>query len=118
LSLWRELVELVTPKLDRDRLYSLLPIHFYSQARDIERQVSHDENFFGSERDAICIYTVGQWMCDLAYDAKLALRPHEIRQVKRVMQRQIEQIGQIGSRKREYAERVGQGCSKTARNSN
>jgi len=54
-------------------------------------------------------------MHDSAQDGTIALKPHEARQIGRVIQRQLDGIGM---HHREYAERVGAGCSKRARNSN
>jgi hypothetical protein len=88
LDAFRELFEMATPKLDRNRLFSLVPFHLQSAGIRLEYRVKEIESFFGDESDAVALCTIGLWMLHLAQDGAAPLRPNEVRLIGRVVDRQ------------------------------
>ena len=88
----RELFEIATPKLDRDRLFSVVPVHLQSAASWLEYRVKEIESFFGDESDAVALCTIGLWMLHLAEDGTVPLRPNEVRLIGRVLDRRRREL--------------------------
>jgi hypothetical protein len=83
---------MLTPKLDRNRLYSVRPIHLHEQAYELQRRARDNEQFFGEQIEAYELYSVSIWMLDLAKGGALPLRAKERDIILRVMNRQREKF--------------------------
>jgi hypothetical protein len=83
-----ELYELWTPTLDRDRLFSLVPVHLQSAAGQLAGVVKRVEDFPSEKQDKVALYTIGLWLLILAEDGAVPLRPQEVGLIGRIMKRQ------------------------------
>jgi hypothetical protein len=106
----RKLIEKIwTPVLDRDRLFSLVPVDLQSAASKLEYRVKEIEDFPNrSDRDVVALYTIGLWMLLLVEDGAVPLLPHEVRLIGRILERQKDKL-YFGSR--DELNRVAVGCA-------
>jgi hypothetical protein len=85
----RELFELCTPNLDRERLFSLVPVDLRSAASELEIRIKRTKDEVpSSQLDAAALCTTGCWLLLLAEDGAAPLRQHEIQLIGRIMNRQ------------------------------
>ena len=106
MDFFREMFEMITPKLDRDRLYSVLPIHLHGDAHRLEYQAKQDESLSGDEAEACTLYLLSIWILDLAGKGTAPLRPSDAHLIHRIMRRQDEKVP--WGRRRDEMHRVAQ----------
>jgi hypothetical protein len=98
--------------LDRDRLFSLIPVHLHSAANELASVVQRVEEFRSEQQGKVALYTIGLWLLLLAEDGAAPLRPQEVRLISRIMERQTNnELWSCFISERDKLNEFAQGCA-------